>query len=34
MAKPWIDLNRYREVRIKEAITEVELAEKFMELGS
>ncbi len=34
MAKPWIDLNRYREIRIKETITEVELAEKFMELGS
>ncbi|ADY02203.1 PaREP1 domain containing protein [Vulcanisaeta moutnovskia 768-28] len=31
--KPWIDLARYREVRLSEALSEVELANKFLELN-
>ncbi|MEL9990075.1 MAG: PaREP1 family protein [Thermoproteus sp.] len=31
--KPWIDLARYREVRLREALYEAELAERFLEEG-
>ena len=33
LTKPWIDANKYREGRLKEALYESELAEKFMENG-
>ncbi|MCU7787971.1 PaREP1 family protein [Pyrobaculum sp. 3827-6] len=33
LPEPWFDLMRYREVRLREALYEAELAEKFLEEG-
>jgi len=33
LPKPWFDLAKYREVRLKEALYEAELAERFLEEG-
>ena len=33
LAKPWVDLARYREARLREARYEAELAEEFLEAG-
>ncbi|MEM0464377.1 PaREP1 family protein [Pyrobaculum sp.] len=33
LPKPWFDIKRYREVRLREALYEAELAEEFLEEG-
>ena len=33
LPKPWFDMNRYREVRLREALYEIELAESFLSQG-
>ncbi len=33
LPKPWFDLNKYREVRLREAMYEAELAESFLNQG-
>ncbi|WP_052885925.1 PaREP1 family protein [Vulcanisaeta distributa] len=33
LPKPWFDLNKYREVRLREAMYETELAESFLNQG-
>lgn len=33
LPKPWFDLKRYKEVRLKEALYEAELAEEFLDEG-
>ncbi|MGC9179632.1 MAG: PaREP1 family protein [Vulcanisaeta sp.] len=33
LPKPWFDLNKYREARLREAMYEAELAESFLNQG-
>ncbi len=33
LPKPWFDLNKYKEVRLREAMYETELAESFLNQG-